>query len=114
MRRLKRRSFLKLGGGAMASFFLPRVGGATGSTDCIIIGAGIAGLAAGDYLRKKGWGVTILEARERVGGRVWSRAHLEHSILFLFTTGKPSLFQLQSDLTRCAPRVKNLPRNSQR
>ena len=74
MRRLKRRSFLKLGGGAMASFFLPRARGATGSTDCIIIGAGIAGLAAGDYLRKKGWGVTILEARERVGGRVWSRA----------------------------------------
>jgi monoamine oxidase len=45
-----------------------------GSTDCIIIGAGIAGLAAGDYLRRNGWGVTILEARERVGGRVWSRA----------------------------------------
>jgi len=74
MNRLKRRSFLKLGGGAMAYFFLPRIGGAAGSTDCIIIGAGIAGLVAGDYLRKKGWGVTILEARERVGGRVWSRA----------------------------------------
>ena len=74
MRRLKRRSFLKLGGGVMASFFLPCARGATGSTDCIIIGAGIAGLAAGDYLRKKGWGVMILEARERVGGRVWSRA----------------------------------------
>lgn len=74
MKGLKRRSFLKLGGGAMASFFLPRARGAVGSTDCIIIGAGIAGLAAGDYLRKKGWGVTMLEARERVGGRVWSRA----------------------------------------
>ena len=71
---MRRRSFLKLGGGAMASFFLPRARGATDSTDCIIIGAGIAGLVAGDYLRKKGWGVTILEARERVGGRVWSRA----------------------------------------
>lgn len=74
MNRLKRRSFLKLGGGAMASFFSPRVGRATGSTDCIIIGAGIAGLVAGDYLRRNGWRVTILEARERVGGRVWSRA----------------------------------------
>ena len=58
----------------MASFFLPSARGATDATDCIIIGAGIAGLAAGDYLRKKGWDVTILEARERVGGRVWSRA----------------------------------------
>ena len=74
MRGLKRRSFLKLGGGAMASFFMPYAQSETGPTDCIIIGAGIAGLAAGDYLRKKGWGVTILEARERVGGRVWSRA----------------------------------------
>ena len=58
----------------MASFFMPYAQSETGPTDCIIIGAGIAGLAAGDYLRKKGWGVTILEARERVGGRVWSRA----------------------------------------
>ena len=58
----------------MASFFLPSARGAADATDCIIIGAGIAGLAAGDYLRKKGWDVTILEARERVGGRVWSRA----------------------------------------
>ena len=53
----------------MASFFLPYARGETGSTDCIIIGAGIAGLAAGDYLRKKGSRVTILEARERVGGQ---------------------------------------------
>lgn len=74
MKRWKRRSFLKMGGGAMVSLFLPRAHGATGSTDVIIIGAGIAGLAAGDELRKRGWGVTILEARERVGGRVWSRA----------------------------------------
>lgn len=74
MRHLKRRGFVKLWGGTMASFFLPSVQGAVDRTDCIIIGAGIAGLAAGEYLRKKGWGVTILEARERVGGRVWSRA----------------------------------------
>ena len=77
MKRWKRRSFLKMGGGAMVSLFLPRAHGATGSTDGIIIGAGIAGLAAGDELRKRGWGVTILEARERVGGRVWSRAGLQ-------------------------------------
>jgi monoamine oxidase len=73
MRGLKRRSFLKLGGGAMASFFLPSARGAADANDCIVIGAGIAGLAAGDYLRTKGCRVTILEARERVGGRVWSR-----------------------------------------
>lgn len=38
----------------------------------IIIGAGFAGLAAAYYLRKKKIDVTILEARSRIGGRVFS------------------------------------------
>jgi monoamine oxidase len=39
----------------------------------VVIGAGLAGLAAADELRRRGAEVTVLEARERVGGRVWSR-----------------------------------------
>jgi monoamine oxidase len=38
----------------------------------VVIGAGFAGLAAADALRTGGAEVTVLEARERVGGRVWS------------------------------------------
>lgn len=38
----------------------------------IVIGAGFAGLAAADRLAGQGVEVTVLEARERVGGRVWS------------------------------------------
>ncbi len=38
----------------------------------IVIGAGFAGLAAADALREGGAEVTVLEARDRVGGRVWS------------------------------------------
>jgi len=57
----------------MASMLLNNSYGASCSTDCIIVGAGVSGLAAADYLRRKGWNVTILEARERIGGRVWSR-----------------------------------------
>ena len=37
---------------------------------CIIIGAGLSGLAAANAL--KGWDVTVLEARPRIGGRVFS------------------------------------------
>ncbi|MGH2926019.1 MAG: flavin monoamine oxidase family protein [Solirubrobacterales bacterium] len=39
----------------------------------VVIGAGLAGLAAADELLRGGAEVTVLEARGRVGGRVWSR-----------------------------------------
>jgi monoamine oxidase len=38
----------------------------------VVMGAGFAGLAAADALREGGSEVTVLEARDRVGGRVWS------------------------------------------
>lgn len=38
----------------------------------IVVGAGLAGLTAADHLSGSGWKVTVLEARDRVGGRVWS------------------------------------------
>jgi monoamine oxidase len=38
-----------------------------------VVGAGLAGLAAADELVRSGSEVVVLEARDRVGGRVWSR-----------------------------------------
>jgi monoamine oxidase len=38
----------------------------------IVVGAGFAGLAAADELDRAGVEVEVLEARDRVGGRVWS------------------------------------------
>ena len=38
-----------------------------------VIGAGFAGLVAADELQRAGAEVVVLEARDRVGGRVWSR-----------------------------------------
>jgi len=39
---------------------------------CVVIGAGLSGLAAAYALKQANWNVTVLEARERLGGRVLS------------------------------------------
>ena len=41
-------------------------------TDVVIIGAGLAGLAAAAECRDSGWGAVVLEASGRVGGRAWT------------------------------------------
>jgi monoamine oxidase len=42
------------------------------NTDVIVIGAGVAGLAAAHTLRGMGRTVVVLEAADRVGGRAWT------------------------------------------
>jgi monoamine oxidase len=46
---------------------------ANASWDVVIIGAGVSGLAAASALRKSGLSALILEARDHVGGRAWTR-----------------------------------------
>jgi monoamine oxidase len=41
-------------------------------TKVVVLGAGVAGLSAAYELRKAGYEVTVLEARDRVGGRTWT------------------------------------------
>jgi len=41
--------------------------------DAVVIGAGVAGLAAARDLARRGFSVLVLEARDRIGGRVWTR-----------------------------------------
>lgn len=38
--------------------------------DCIVVGAGVAGLAAAQLLRQAGLEVLVVEARDRIGGRI--------------------------------------------
>jgi len=83
---LSRRRFLQVGGVAGAGLLL---GGCTSSgarstppstsrTDgadeprIMIVGAGLAGLAAAYWLTRAGARVSIYEARDRIGGRCWS------------------------------------------
>ncbi len=56
---------------ANAEKFMLEPGSGAGRS-VVILGAGIAGLVAAYELRGAGYQVTVLEARERVGGRVWT------------------------------------------
>jgi monoamine oxidase len=77
-----RRDFLKTiavaGVGAVAA---PAVFSQRRPRTAVVIGAGLAGLAAAYRLKNAGWIVTVLEARDRIGGRVFSHKDQETSLV---------------------------------
>ena len=52
----------------------------------LVVGAGIAGLSAAQALVCRGHEVVVLEARKRIGGRIWTSARWPHAPLDLGAT----------------------------
>ena len=71
---MKRREFIKTTGTAIAgTVILPKISFAKpGDKNVIIIGAGISGLAAAYKLKQNGVNVNLIEARNRIGGRIFT------------------------------------------
>jgi monoamine oxidase len=67
---LNRRDFLLLAGGLTLS--RPGILSARNTRNIIVAGAGLSGLSAALELAKLGYQVTVIEARSRIGGRVFT------------------------------------------
>ncbi len=74
---ITRREFARVGGaaalGLMATSVTPawaRSRGFVANKSAVVVGGGLAGLAAAYELKRAGFNVTVLEARSRLGGRV--------------------------------------------
>jgi phytoene dehydrogenase-like protein len=61
-----------------------------------VLGAGIAGLACARTLAERGVRVMVLEARNRVGGRVWTHDGVEMGAEFIHARS-PELWKLIED-----------------
>lgn len=71
--RATRRTFLRRAAAASAALALPRAARAAPvSGDVVVVGAGMAGLAAARRIADAGANVVVVEARTRIGGRLWS------------------------------------------
>jgi monoamine oxidase len=69
--------------------------GSAHGTKVIVLGAGVAGLSAAYELGKAGYSVTMLEARDRVGGRNWT---IRRGTTLEMTDGSRQVCEFDQDL----------------
>jgi monoamine oxidase len=69
---ISRRSFLAAGATTLAGSLIRRPASAKPGAKVVVVGAGMAGVAAARTLKDRGVDVVVLEARDRLGGRIWT------------------------------------------
>ncbi len=71
---MNRRAFVKiLGFSTLFNFtFCKKINSIAGKGKVIIVGAGMSGLSAARMIADAGWDVVVVEAKDRIGGRVWT------------------------------------------
>lgn len=88
---------------AVATTSTPTVRDAPAQPRVAIIGGGLSGLASARWLSKRGFDVTVLEAQERVGGRILTLRDPFHDGLYVeagatHVVGDPTLVELADEL----------------
>ena len=67
-----------------------------------VVGAGFSGVAAAEALQRAGHDVVVLEARDRVGGRVWSQTLPNGAV---FERGAEFIEHYQSEVIATVERI---------
>ena len=110
--RMSRREFFaattSVVGGGLAAACAPDPPSPPDTKSVLIIGAGMAGLAAARSLTDAGWPVRVIEARDRIGGRVYTNrdwgAPLEMGASWIHgTTDNPLMDLAQKAQARLVP-----------
>lgn len=112
---ISRRDLLKGGLAGAAGLMAPWASGFEAKWDCIVLGAGIAGLTAAQRLTAAGKRVLVLEGSDRIGGRVLTDRNqlgspVELGAQYIHRPAQSGL-PIWEDVQRCGIETRTISRN---